>query len=168
MDFSLSDKHRMVVQMVRDFGEKEVAPTIQEWDRMQEMAPHILPRLAELGMLGVCIPERYGSSGCDYVTLALPSHSTSWSSRKSPTWSNGTRLLACSTCGLAGSRTWASATHVKHRWQSGMPPILLSRQPTRQYKSMALTDTRMNTPLNAICAMLAGRSLTRERVRFTS
>jgi alkylation response protein AidB-like acyl-CoA dehydrogenase len=71
MDFSLSDEHRMVVQMVRNFGEKEVAPTIQEWDRKQEMAPHILPRMAELGILGVCIPECYGGSGYDYVTLGL-------------------------------------------------------------------------------------------------
>ncbi len=71
MDFSLSDEHRMVAQMVRDFGDKEVAPTIQEWDRKQEMAPHVLPRMAELGILGVCIPERYGGSGYDYVTLGL-------------------------------------------------------------------------------------------------
>ena len=71
MNFSLSDEHRMVAQMVRGFAEKEVVPTIQEWDRKQEMAPHVLPRLAELGILGVCVPERYGGAGYDYISLGL-------------------------------------------------------------------------------------------------
>jgi len=71
MDFSLSDEHLMVAQMVRDFVEKEVAPTIREWDRKQDMAPHVLPRMAELGILGVCLPERYGGEGFDYITLGL-------------------------------------------------------------------------------------------------
>ena len=39
MDFALNDEHRMVQQMVRDFAQKEVAPTIKEYDRKQEMAP---------------------------------------------------------------------------------------------------------------------------------
>jgi alkylation response protein AidB-like acyl-CoA dehydrogenase len=71
MDFRLSDEQEMVVRMVRDFAEKEVAPTIREWDRKQEMAPHILPRMGELGILGICIPERYGGQGFDYLSLGL-------------------------------------------------------------------------------------------------
>ena len=71
MDFRLSDEHAMVVKMVRDFAQKEVAPTIREWDRKQEMAPHILPRMAELGILGICLPERYGGQGFDYLALGL-------------------------------------------------------------------------------------------------
>ncbi|HMK08947.1 MAG TPA: acyl-CoA dehydrogenase family protein [Anaerolineales bacterium] len=71
MDFQLSAEQEMVVRMVRDFAQKEVAPTIREWDRKQEMAPHILPRMAELGILGICLPERYGGQGFDYLTLGL-------------------------------------------------------------------------------------------------
>ena len=71
MDFNLSDEHLMVARMVRTFVEKEVAPTIGEWDRRHQMAPHVLTRMAELGILGVCIPERYGGAGYDYVTLGL-------------------------------------------------------------------------------------------------
>lgn len=71
MDLNLSDEHQMVAKMVRSFGEKEVAPTIREWDRKQEMAPHVLPRMAELGILGICIPEKYGGAGYDYVSLGL-------------------------------------------------------------------------------------------------
>ena len=71
MDFTLSEEHLMVQKMVRDYCEKEVAPIIKEADRSQTMHPSILPRLGELGLLGICIPERYGGQGFDYVTLGL-------------------------------------------------------------------------------------------------
>ena len=71
MDFTLSDEHRMVQRMVGDFAEKEVAPTIKDYDRAQEMAPFILPRMGELGILGICVPVRYGGQGMDYISLGL-------------------------------------------------------------------------------------------------
>jgi glutaryl-CoA dehydrogenase (non-decarboxylating) len=71
MDLRLSREHEMVRQMVRDFGVKEIAPIIKEWDRKQEMAPQVLPRMGELGILGVCLPVRYGGQGMDYVSLGL-------------------------------------------------------------------------------------------------
>ncbi|MFN2143782.1 MAG: acyl-CoA dehydrogenase family protein [Anaerolineales bacterium] len=71
MDFNLTDEHRMAVKMVRDFCSKEVIPTIAEWDQKQEMAPHILPRMGELGILGINIPVKYGGQGFDYITLGL-------------------------------------------------------------------------------------------------
>ena len=71
MDFGLTPEHEMVRKMVREFAEREVAPVIQEWDRKQEMAPHILPRMAELGILGICIPVRFGGQGFDYLSLGL-------------------------------------------------------------------------------------------------
>ncbi|HEX2908970.1 MAG TPA: acyl-CoA dehydrogenase family protein [Phototrophicaceae bacterium] len=71
MDFSLTEEHIQARKMVRDFTHKEVIPTIGEWDRNQEMNPAILPRMAELGILGICIPVRYGGQGFDYVTLGL-------------------------------------------------------------------------------------------------
>jgi len=71
MDFSLTDEHRMVQQMVRDYCVKEVAPIIKEADRAQTMPPSILPRLGALGILGICIPERYGGQGFDYLSLGL-------------------------------------------------------------------------------------------------
>ncbi len=71
MDFALSDEHRMVQHMVREFAQKEIAPIIKEFDRKQEMAPFILPRMAELGILGICLPVRYGGQGMDYIALGL-------------------------------------------------------------------------------------------------
>ena len=71
MDFRISAEQELVQKMVKDFAQREVAPTIKEWDRKQEMKPEILPRMAELGILGVCIPVRYGGQGMDYLTLGL-------------------------------------------------------------------------------------------------
>ena len=71
MDLSISDEHRMVQEMVQDFAQKEVAPIIRDYDRSQEMAPFVLPRMAELGILGICLPVRYGGQGMDYISLGL-------------------------------------------------------------------------------------------------
>jgi glutaryl-CoA dehydrogenase (non-decarboxylating) len=71
MDFTLTQEHLLAQKMVRDFCEKEVAPIIKEADRTQTMHPSILPRMGELGILGICIPEKYGGQGFDYITLGL-------------------------------------------------------------------------------------------------
>jgi len=71
MDFALSDEQKMVQKMVREFAQREVAPIIKEYDRKQEMAPFILPRMGELGILGICFPDRDGGQGMDYIALGL-------------------------------------------------------------------------------------------------
>ncbi len=71
MDFGLTEEHQMARRMVMDFAAKEVQPTIQQQDRDGGMAPFILPRLAELGILGLSIPVKYGGQGMDYITLGL-------------------------------------------------------------------------------------------------
>lgn len=71
MDFQLNDEQLQAQKMVRDFAAKEVIPVIGEWDRKQQMNPAFLPRMGELGILGISIPVRYGGQGFDYVTLGL-------------------------------------------------------------------------------------------------
>jgi glutaryl-CoA dehydrogenase (non-decarboxylating) len=71
MDFTLTPEHLMVQKMVRDFAQKEMQPTIKEWDRMQQMNPETLPRMAALGILGICLPVKYGGQGFDYIALGL-------------------------------------------------------------------------------------------------
>jgi alkylation response protein AidB-like acyl-CoA dehydrogenase len=61
----------MVQKMVRDFAQKEVAPIIKEYDRKQEPIPSVLQRMGELGLLGLCLPARYGGQGMDYLSLGL-------------------------------------------------------------------------------------------------
>ncbi|MBC7226880.1 MAG: acyl-CoA dehydrogenase family protein [Thermoflexales bacterium] len=71
MDFSLTPEHEMVVRMVRDFAEKEVAPYVKEYDRAHKPFVRAVERMAELGILGICIPVRYGGQGMDYISLGL-------------------------------------------------------------------------------------------------
>lgn len=71
MDFALNDEQKMVQKMVREFAQREVAPIIKDYDRKQEMAPFILPRMGELGILGICFPVRDGGQGMDYIALGL-------------------------------------------------------------------------------------------------
>mgnify|MGYP000753657761 CR=1 FL=1 len=71
MDFALTEEHRMVQQMVRDFANKEVAPVIKDYDRKGDMAPFVLPRMGELGILGICFPVKYGGQGMDYLSYII-------------------------------------------------------------------------------------------------
>jgi len=71
LDFGLTEEYQMTQRMVRDFAVKEVQPTIQEQDRLGGMAPFVLPRMAELGILGITVPVKYGGQGMDYVALGL-------------------------------------------------------------------------------------------------
>jgi glutaryl-CoA dehydrogenase (non-decarboxylating) len=71
IDLSLNEDQEAVARMVREFAEREVAPTIKEFDRKQEMNPIVLPRMGELGIMGINIPVRYGGQGFDYITLGL-------------------------------------------------------------------------------------------------
>ena len=71
MNFELTEEQQSVQKMVRKFVDKEIIPYIQEWDRNGEFQPSIMNRLAELQLMGVCIPEEYGGAGMDYNTLAI-------------------------------------------------------------------------------------------------
>ena len=71
MNFELTEEQQSVQKMVRKFVDKEIIPYIQEWDRNGEFQPSIMNKLAELQLMGVCIPEEYGGAGMDYNTLAI-------------------------------------------------------------------------------------------------
>lgn len=71
MNFALSEEQEMVKKMVRSFVDKEIMPYIQEWDANQHFEKGIMKRMADLNLMGVCIPEEYGGMGMDYNTLAI-------------------------------------------------------------------------------------------------
>lgn len=71
MDFSVSEEQDAVRMMVRRFVDREIIPYIREWDANGHFETSILKRLADLDLMGVCIPEQYGGSGMDYNTLAI-------------------------------------------------------------------------------------------------
>ncbi|SFF78626.1 glutaryl-CoA dehydrogenase (non-decarboxylating) [Halobacillus alkaliphilus] len=71
MNFELTEEQEMVRKVVRKFVDQEINPYIQEWDEKGHFESSIMNRLADLDLMGVCIPEQYGGSGMDYNTLAI-------------------------------------------------------------------------------------------------
>jgi glutaryl-CoA dehydrogenase (non-decarboxylating) len=71
IDFELSDEHRALQATVREFCAGEVAPFIKEWDEKQHFERSVFDKMADLGLLGVCIPEQYGGAGFDYISLGI-------------------------------------------------------------------------------------------------
>ena len=71
INFELTEDHISIRNTVREFALKEVAPRIKELDEQQRFDRAILDKMAELNLLGVCIPEEYGGAGFDYIALGL-------------------------------------------------------------------------------------------------
>jgi len=71
MNFDLTDEHKMIRDMARDFAREVVAPLAGELDRTGEYPYEIMSRMAELGMMGLPFPERYGGGGGDWVGMHI-------------------------------------------------------------------------------------------------
>jgi short-chain 2-methylacyl-CoA dehydrogenase len=71
VDFDLSEEHELLRRTVRDFAEKRVAPVAEELDREHRFPYEIVAELAELGLMGIPIPEEYGGGGGDTLSYAL-------------------------------------------------------------------------------------------------
>jgi glutaryl-CoA dehydrogenase (non-decarboxylating) len=73
IDFDLTEEQRLLEQTVREWAAREVAPQIRELDRAHRFDPDVLPKMAELGLLGCSVPAQYGGAGMDYISLGLVS-----------------------------------------------------------------------------------------------
>jgi alkylation response protein AidB-like acyl-CoA dehydrogenase len=71
VDFELSEPHALLQKTVREFCEREVRPHAARWDEEERFPSELVPRLAELGLLGIRVPERYGGSGMDITAYAI-------------------------------------------------------------------------------------------------
>jgi alkylation response protein AidB-like acyl-CoA dehydrogenase len=71
MDFDLNEEQQMVRNSVREFAQNEIAPIAREYDEAEKFPRPQLDGLAELGILGMIIPEEYGGAGFDTVSYAL-------------------------------------------------------------------------------------------------
>jgi len=71
MDFSLSEHHEMLRKTVRDFARTEVLPHARKWDEEERFPKEIVPKLADIGLLGIRIPEEYGGAGMDMMSYAI-------------------------------------------------------------------------------------------------
>ncbi len=71
MDFNLSDEHKMMRKLVREFAEGEVAPTAQERDEEERFDRPLFESMGEIGLTGIPWPEEYGGAESDYVSYAI-------------------------------------------------------------------------------------------------
>jgi len=71
MEFERSPEQREIQALAREFADAEIAPHAAEWDRAHRFPRELLPKLAELGLMGVCIPEELGGAGADFVSYVL-------------------------------------------------------------------------------------------------
>src|SRR5688572_26211176 len=71
MNFDLGEEHRLVEQSTREWAAKEVSPRIEQLDREHTFDRGLFSKMAELGLLGICVPAKYGGAGLDYISLGV-------------------------------------------------------------------------------------------------
>ena len=63
MNFELTQDQRILIESVRDFCQREIAPHSRRWDEEERFPEEIVPKLAELNLLGLFAEEEYGGAG---------------------------------------------------------------------------------------------------------
>ncbi|HEY8629386.1 MAG TPA: acyl-CoA dehydrogenase family protein [Gaiellaceae bacterium] len=71
MDFDLTQDQREIQALTRDFAQAEIDPHASQWDREHHFPRELFGKLAELGLMGVCVPEEYGGAGADFLSYIL-------------------------------------------------------------------------------------------------
>jgi len=71
MDFTLTPEQREIQGLARDFAQAEIEPYAAAWDRDHHFPRDLYGKLAELGLMGTCIPEEYGGAGADFTSYIL-------------------------------------------------------------------------------------------------
>jgi alkylation response protein AidB-like acyl-CoA dehydrogenase len=71
VDFELTPEQREVQALAREFARAEIDPHAAEWDRKHEFPRALFGKLAELGLMGACVPEEYGGAGTDFLSYIL-------------------------------------------------------------------------------------------------
>ena len=71
MDFSLTDDQREIQALARDVAQAEIEPNAAVWDREHRFPTELYEKLAELGLMGVCVPAELGGAGADFLSYIL-------------------------------------------------------------------------------------------------
>ncbi|MBL8041185.1 MAG: acyl-CoA dehydrogenase family protein [Chthonomonas sp.] len=71
MDFALTQEHEMIRESAYKFGQSEILPGLAERDRAHESDSSMLEKMGAAGYLGICIPQKYGGMGADYIALGI-------------------------------------------------------------------------------------------------
>ena len=71
MDFELAPEQKEIQALARDFARQEIEPHAAAWDREHRFPREVFAKLAELGLMGVCIPAEYGGADADFLSYIL-------------------------------------------------------------------------------------------------
>ncbi|MGQ9653542.1 MAG: acyl-CoA dehydrogenase family protein, partial [Thermodesulfobacteriota bacterium] len=71
MSFDLTEEQNLIRQAVREFAESEIAPLAQELDEREEFSSELTKKMAEMGLLGCFVSEKYGGSNIGYVSYII-------------------------------------------------------------------------------------------------
>ncbi len=71
MDFELTVDQREIQGLTRELAEAQIVPNATTWDREHRFPDELFPKLAEIGLMGVCVPEEYGGAGADFLSYIL-------------------------------------------------------------------------------------------------
>jgi len=71
VNFDLTPEQREIQALARDFARDRIEPHAADWDRAHAFPRELIGELAELGLMGVCIPEEYGGAGADFLSYIL-------------------------------------------------------------------------------------------------
>jgi butyryl-CoA dehydrogenase len=71
VDFELTPEQREIQALARDFARERIEPHAAEWDREHRFPRELFGQLAELGLMGVCVPEEYGGAGADFIAYIV-------------------------------------------------------------------------------------------------
>jgi butyryl-CoA dehydrogenase len=71
VDFELNQDQREIQALTREFARAEIDPNAATWDREHHFPRELFGKLAELGLMGTCVPEEYGGAGADFLSYVL-------------------------------------------------------------------------------------------------
>jgi butyryl-CoA dehydrogenase len=71
MDFQLTEEHKMIQQMAKDFAQKELSPKAKDLDEHEKFPEEAVKKMAELGLMGITVPTEWGGAGMDYISYVL-------------------------------------------------------------------------------------------------
>jgi alkylation response protein AidB-like acyl-CoA dehydrogenase len=71
VDFTFTEEQQQLRRSVRAFAEGEIRPHVMEWDEASHFPMEIMPKLGEMGLLGVIFPEEYGGAGLGYIEYVI-------------------------------------------------------------------------------------------------
>ena len=71
VDFELKPEQKEIQGLAREFARQEIEPHAAAWDRERRFPREVFAKLAELGLMGTCVPEEYGGAGADFLSYIL-------------------------------------------------------------------------------------------------